>query len=158
MAKKLELLVIHCTATPEGRVVLSKEIRKWHLIDRGWSRLGYSDMVHLSGELENLVPFNFDELVDDDEMTWGVAGKNSIARHIVYVGGLDKTGKFAKDTRTEAQKRTLETYVKYTLLRHPGIKVAGHYHFAAKACPSFVVEDWLSEIGIPEENIYKFIK
>ncbi|RHB24096.1 lysozyme, partial [Bacteroides stercoris] len=27
---KLKYLVIHCTATPEGREVSSADIRKWH--------------------------------------------------------------------------------------------------------------------------------
>jgi len=154
---KLQLLVIHCTATPEGREVSSAKIREMHTspppIGRGWKQVGYSDMVHLDGKIENLVSYDQDDDVDPWEITNGVAGKNSISRHIVYVGGLDKMLN-AKDTRTEAQKETLAVYVKNFLMVHPNCKVAGHYHFANKACPSFVVEEWLREIGIEKKNIY----
>ena len=68
MSKKLTYLIIHCTATPEGREVTSDEIRKWHTSPppkgRGWKQVGYSDMIHLDGTLENLVPYNNDDIVD----------------------------------------------------------------------------------------------
>src|SRR5260221_99957 len=31
MSQKLQLFIIHCTATPEGRNVTPDEIRQWHL-------------------------------------------------------------------------------------------------------------------------------
>lgn len=155
---KLQLLIIHCTATPEGREITSDKIREWHLspppVGRGWKQVGYSDMVHLDGKLENLVTYNEDENVDSWEITNGASGKNSISRHIVYVGGIDKMSN-PKDTRTEAQKDTMEVYVKNFLMAHPKCKVAGHYHFASKACPSFVVEEWLREIGVEKKNIHQ---
>ena len=53
----MKYLVIHCTATPEGREVSSKEIRAWHTNPvsqggRGWKQVGYTDMVHLDGRVE----------------------------------------------------------------------------------------------------------
>lgn len=158
MGKKLELLVIHCTATPEGREVSSDTIRKWHTAPkpkgRGWKQVGYSEMIHLDGTIETLVPYDDDNEVDAWEVTNGAAGINSIARHIVYVGGTDNNGK-AKDTRTDEQKKALEMYVKAHTTLQPQWKIAGHYHFAQKACPSFNVEQWLKRIGINDKNIYK---
>jgi hypothetical protein len=46
-------------------------------------------------------------------------------------------------------------YVLDFIKKHPNIKVAGHYHFANKACPSFKVEDFLAAAGVPKINIYK---
>lgn len=158
---RLKFLIIHCTATPEGREVTSEEIHDWHINGRGWKRVGYSDMVHLDGSLENLIPFNQDDTVDQWEISNGVKGLNTVARHIVYVGGCSKYKmpwqKFhpAKDTRTLAQKDTLLTYVKYMIKRHPHIKVGGHNQFANKACPSFDVPKWLRANGIDEKNICK---
>jgi len=158
MSKKLQLLIIHCTATKEGVNVSSDTIRKWHTAPkpqgRGWKQVGYSEMIHLDGTIEQLVPYDDDNEVDAWEITNGASGVNSIARHIVYVGGVDKNGK-AKDTRTEAQKKALEMYVKAHTTLQPQWKIAGHYHFANKACPSFKVEKWLEEIRIPEKNIYR---
>lgn len=146
---KLNFLIQHCTATPAGREVTRNDIIQWHMNERGWDRLGYSDMVHLDGSLENLTPFNQDDEVDSDEMTWGVAGKNSVSRHIVYVGGFKGV-----DTRTSKQLSALATYYKYTVLRHPHILIAGHNQFSSKACPSFDVPEFCRSIGIPETNIY----
>jgi N-acetylmuramoyl-L-alanine amidase len=157
MAKKLTNLVIHCTATPEGREVSAQQIKQWHTAPkprgRGWSRVGYSDLIELDGTLVNMREYNQDNLVQRSEMTWGVRGKNGTSRHVVYVGGLDSQFN-PKDTRTDAQKKALETYVKFQILRNPNIKVSGHYHFSAKACPCFDVEEWLKSIGIEDKNIY----
>lgn len=158
MSKTLQLLVIHCTATQEGVEVSSDTIRKWHTSPkpkgRGWKQVGYSEMIHLDGTIEQLVPYDDNQKVDAWEITNGATGVNSIARHIVYVGGIDKKGK-AKDTRTEAQKKSMEMYVKAHTTLQPQWKIAGHYHFANKACPSFNVESWCKSIGINDKNIYK---
>jgi len=154
MNKKIKYLVIHCTATPEGRKVTRKDIEEWHLKGRGWSRLGYSDMIHLDGRLENLTDYDMDTLIENHEMTWGVKGINSISRHVVYVGGLDKNLK-PKDTLTPAQKETMADYVRFMVKRYPWIKIAGHNRFANKDCPCFDWRKWLKEIGIPEKNIAK---
>lgn len=159
MKKKLLYLVIHCTATSEGREVSSDEIRKWHLSPqpqgRGWKQVGYTDMIHLNGAIERLVPNNEDAFVDGWEITNGAKGINSVARHIVYVGGCEPHGQTAKDTRTPAQREALAKFVRNFVSKNPDVKVAGHNQFAAKACPSFDVPKWLRSIGIAEKNIYK---
>ena len=53
-----------------------------------------------------------------------------------------------------SQKEALEMYCKAHTTLQPQWRIAGHYHFAAKACPSFDVEEWLEEIGINKKNIY----
>jgi len=151
LPKRIKYLVIHCTATPEGRRVTRRDIYRWHIEERGWSRLGYSDMIHLDGTLENLTEYDSDTLVENHEMTWGVAGINAVSRHVVYVGGLRNSQ--PADTRTEAQKETMKDYVRFMVKRYPWIKVAGHNRFTPKACPCFDWRAWLREIGIPEKNI-----
>jgi N-acetylmuramoyl-L-alanine amidase len=149
--RKMELkrLVIHCTATCEGREVTSGEIRHWHCDPvscggRGWKQVGYSDMIHLDGSVENLVPYNEDDRVDNWEMTNGAAGFNGTSRHVVYVGGLDAKGR-PKDTRTLQQKQALEEYVKKFRKAHPGAAVVGHHDLnPGKACPCFDVKELIS--------------
>lgn len=150
---KLKFLVLHCTATPEGREVSSDDIRAWHTNPvskggRGWSQVGYTDLIHLNGEVERLVDNNEDANVDPWEITNGAKGYNSISRHVVYVGGVVADGKTAKDTRTKAQKAAMETYVKEFHRRHPNVRIIGHREVAAKDCPSFDVQVWLKEIGV----------
>ena len=144
--KKIEHLIIHCTATPPKREVTKWDIQKWHLIERGWKRLGYSDLINLKGELINLTDWNQDGIIKNHEMTWGVAGINSISMHVVYAGGVDKNNK-PEDTRNSYQEYTLEAYVKFILLRYPWITVHGHNEFSSKACPSFNVQKWLRDIN-----------
>ena len=155
---ELQYLIIHCTATPEGRAVTSNTIRRWHTSPppqgRGWKQVGYSDMIHLDGRVENLVSYNENDIVEPWEITNGAKGMNAISRHVVYVGGTDKSGK-PKDTRTSAQLTELECYVKNVIALHPDIKVAGHNQFnSGKACPSFDVPKWLVSIQVSPKNIY----
>ena len=132
---QLKRLVLHCTATPEGREVSAADIRHWHTDPvskggRGWKQVGYTDMIHLDGKVERLVDNNEDEQVDPWEITNGAKGYNSTSRHVVYVGGV------AADGKTDFHRR------------FPSIPVVGHNQLAAKACPSFDVQAWLKEIGI----------
>ena len=155
MGKPLRYLVLHCTATPEGREVTSYMIRHWHTDPvrkggRGWKQVGYTDMIHLDGRIERLVPNNEDATVDPWEITNGAKGINSESRHVVYVGGVDLCGR-PKDTRTAAQLRVMERYVKDFHGRHPDVRIIGHNEVAAKACPSFDVRRWLKTIGIDQK-------
>ncbi|MBD5337685.1 MAG: lysozyme [Bacteroides sp.] len=149
---RLKYLVIHCTATPEGREVTPDDIRRWHTSPvsaggRGWKQVGYTDLIRLDGTVERLVNNNEDANVDPWEVTNGAKGYNSVSRHIVYAGGCDKSNK-PKDTRTAAQEKALVAYVRDFHRRHPSVRIIGHNEIAAKACPSFDVQKWLKSIGI----------
>ena len=83
---KLERLVIHCTATPPGREVSAADIRRWHTAPvsqggRGWRQVGYTDLIHLDGSVERLVPNNEDRTVDPWEITNGACGYNATTSH-----------------------------------------------------------------------------
>ena len=149
---QLKYLVIHCTATPEGRDVTPEDIRRMHTSPvsaggRGWQQVGYTDLIRLDGTVERLVDNNEDANVDPWEVTNGAKGYNSISRHIVYAGGCDKSMN-PKDTRTAAQEKALVAYVRDFHRRFPKIRIIGHNEIAAKACPSFDVQKWLESIGI----------
>lgn len=149
----MKYLVLHCTATPEGREVSAADIRHWHTDPvskggRGWSQVGYTDLIHLDGKVERLVDNNEDAQVDPWEVTNGVAGYNSVSRHVAYAGGVATDGKTAKDTRTPAQLKAMADYVRDFHRRFPQIRIVGHNELAAKACPSFDVQKWLRSIGI----------
>ena len=153
MKKELKYLVIHCTATPQGREVTSDAIRAWHTAPypkgRGWKQVGYTDLIHLDGSIERLVDNNEDAWVDDWEITNGAKGYNSISRHIVYAGGCDRLMN-PKDTRTEAQRKALADYLLDFHRKHPYVKIIGHGDIPGvnKGCPSFDVSAFLKEIGI----------
>lgn len=151
---KMKYLVIHCTATPEGREVSVADIRHWHCDPKsqggqGWKQVGYTDLIHLDGSVERLVDNNEDANVDPWEITNGAAGYNSVSRHIVYAGGVSKADGKPKDTRTLEQKRALVAYVRRFHERFPQVRIVGHCELnPKKACPSFDVQAWLRSIGI----------
>ena len=149
---ELKRLVIHCTDTRQGREVSGAEIRHWHTSPvskggRGWKQVGYADLIHLNGGVENLVAYNEDETVDPWEVTNGAAGYNGTSRHVVYVGGRNMAGE-PWDTRTAEQKKALAKYVRSFRRQHPQAEIVGHRDLpgVSKACPCFDVKQWLREI------------
>jgi N-acetylmuramoyl-L-alanine amidase len=163
MKKPFKYFVIHCTATHEGQNITPETIVRWHTAEppngRGWSQVGYSDMIMLDGSRHQFVKHNGDRFIETNEITNGVKGINSIARHVVYVGGLEpktpnKKPK-AKNTLNTAQKQTLISIIKEVLAYQPDVIIGGHNQFDNKACPSFWVPKFLESIGIPDKNIYK---
>lgn len=131
MARKIDKIFIHCSATPEGRDISAETIKSWHVKGRGWSDIGYHFVIELDGTLKEGRPLH--------RMGAGVKGHNAESVHICYIGGLDKN-KNAKDTRTAEQKDTLNKIVAGLLDDYPAATVHGHNEFAAKACPSFDVQ------------------
>ena len=85
----------------------------------------------------------------DDQKGAHVGKSNTGNIGICYVGGMDAQMKKPKDTRTEAQKKSLLTLIRTYKGRYPGIIIRGHRDWPGvnKACPSFSVADWLKEVG-----------
>ena len=136
--RKIDKIIIHCSATPEGRPVTVETIRKWH-IARGWSDIGYHFVIYLDGSVHEGRPL--------EAIGAHTSGQNLPSIGICYVGGCDKNMK-PKDTRTPAQEAALVKLVKSLEGRFPGASVHGHNEFAAKACPSFDVQKWRKEVGV----------
>lgn len=136
--RRIDEVIIHCTATPEGRDVSVDTIRGWH-IGQGWKDIGYHWVVLLDGTVAPGRP--------ESQVGSHVAGHNTGTLGVVYVGGVDANGN-PKDTRTPTQRDALLAHVKALIERYPTIKkVTGHNQYAAKACPSFDVrKDPLSKL------------
>ena len=137
--------------TREDKRLVVSEIVDKHL-DKGWKNVCYSDVIDLDGRIFSLTKHN-----PTGRCTEWKLGKDidNNARHIAYVGGVNKSSTYLKDTRTDLQKDTLEIYIKYMLKRHPDLLIAGHNQFNDKQCPSFNMEQWLRSINIDDNIIYK---
>lgn len=124
-------IIIHCSATPEGRNVTTADIEAWHK-QRGFSEIGYHYVIYLDGSVH----------IGREESKVGAhcLGHNANSIGVCYIGGVAKDGKTAKDTRTEAQKVTLRNLVANLKRKYPSASVHGHNEFAAKDCPSFDVQ------------------
>jgi hypothetical protein len=133
--RPIRRIIIHCTATPEGRDVSAAEINDWHTA-RGWNGIGYHAVVRLDGRIEPGRP-----IADVGAHT---RGHNDDSLGICYVGGVDADGRTPKDTRTLEQVRALAVQLRQWIRAYniPPNQVFGHRDFdAMKACPSFDVED-----------------
>lgn len=132
--RKIDRIIIHCSATPEGREVGLSEMRRWHL-NRGFSDVGYHYLVHLDGRVEAGRPLG--------RTGAHCYGHNTGSIGICYIGGVAADGRTPKDTRTAAQRSALRALVTLLKFRFPHATLHGHNEFAAKACPSFDVQrDW----------------
>lgn len=130
--------------------ISEKHRGKW---GRGWDRLGYSDMIHIDGTIENLTPYNDDDEVQAHEITWGATGVNATGRHVVYVGGKCT---FGLSSLNDAQFIALQRYTKQFLHLVPDGLIAGHNHFSGKLCPNFNVVEFCQLIAIPTNNILTY--
>ena len=125
--RNINLIIVHCSATPEGRDVSVADIDRWHR-ERGFDGIGYHSVVYIDGSVHEGRPL--------EKVGAHCKGHNAHSIGICYVGGVDSYGK-PKDTRTLAQKDALVNLLMRLKRRFPKAVIRGHRDFAAKACPSF---------------------
>jgi N-acetylmuramoyl-L-alanine amidase len=130
--RKIDKLIIHCTATPEGRETSVEEITKWHKARR-FRTIGYHYIIHIDGEISR------GRTEEEEGAHCKGYNKNSIG--IAYVGGVDCYGKKPKDTRTLEQKHALRMLTESLQDKYIGATIHGHYEFSSKACPSFNIDE-----------------
>lgn len=126
--RTIKEIIVHCTATPEGKDYTVETIRSWHKA-QGWADIGYHHVIYRDGSVHD--GRNID--IAGAHCT----GHNSYSIGIVYVGGYASDGKTAKDTRTEAQKKALVELLRKLRRIYPTAKIYGHRDFANKDCPCF---------------------
>jgi len=129
-------LVLHCTATAQNTPV--ENIKKYWKENLGWKSPGYHKIIEPSGKVV--------VLADDEKICNGVKGHNMTSIHVSYIGGVK--GSKPVDNRTAGQREAMIALVRYYRSKYPGIIVCGHRDFpgVVKACPSFDVKTWLSDI------------
>ena len=139
--RKIEEIIIHCSATPKGRHTTVEDIDRWHR-DRGFKGIGYHYVIYLDGSIHK----------GRDESVVGAhcALRNSKSIGICYIGGCEKVGNrlIAKDTRTPEQKEALMTLLRDLVTRYPGATLHGHNEFSDKTCPCFNVQEEYANISI----------
>tara|TARA_B100000780_G_scaffold118034_1_gene82821 strand:- start:3203 stop:3649 length:447 start_codon:yes stop_codon:yes gene_type:complete len=126
--RKINKLIVHCSATREGQHISLETIRHWHL-KRGWSDIGYHYVIELDGKVKSGR--------QEERMGAHCKGHNKDSIGVCYVGGVESDGKTPKDTRTEVQKESLAQLLLELKSMHCDANVYSHGDFSAKACPSF---------------------
>lgn len=129
--RTIDKIIIHCSATPEGKDFTVSDIDQWHR-QRGFASIGYHYVIYLDGSIHEGRPL---ELQGAHTL-----GHNARSVGICYIGGVAADGRTPKDTRTYKQKEALIALVNDLKTRFPEATVHGHREFANKACPSFDVK------------------
>ena len=126
--RTIKELIVHCSATPEGKDYSVDTIRQWHL-QRGFSDIGYHYVIYRDGSIH----------IGRDESIIGAhcTGHNSYSIGVCYIGGCASDGKTPKDTRTTEQKQSLVKLLKELKTKYPQASIHSHKDFTNKACPSF---------------------
>lgn len=133
-------IIIHCSATEEGRDFTVEDIRRWHVQGNGWKDIGYHYVIYRDGSVHPGRPL--------DQVGAHTTGHNAKSIGVCYVGGVASDRKTPKDTRTPEQKAALIELVRSLKLVFGVSKVSGHNEYAKKACPSFDVQKWRKEVGV----------
>lgn len=136
--KKPNLIVIHCSATREGKEYSVDDIRKMHKA-RGFSDVGYHFIISLDGKIQQARPLCIKGA--------HVRGHNTNSIGVCYIGGLDDNGG-AKDTRTDQQKAALERLLSSLLVVYPSVKkILGHRDLSPDLDGDGVVEshEWMKQ-------------
>ena len=126
--RKIDLIIVHCSATPEGKDFTTADIDRWHR-QRGFVSIGYHFVSYRDGSVHHGRPLA--------QVGAHCQGHNAHSIGICYIGGLTADGKHPKDSRTEEQKSALVALLRKLRVQFPNAKIRGHRDFTAKACPSF---------------------
>ena len=130
--RMINKIIIHCSATPEGKDYTVDDIRRWHK-QQGWSDIGYHYVVYRNGDVVN------GRDVDIQGAHCADNGGNINSIGICYIGGCARDGKTPKDTRTDAQKLALLNLLLDLKKLYPHAVILGHRDLDdhGKLCPSF---------------------
>ena len=150
--REIKAIVIHCSASPNGRWTAAPDIDRWH-DERGFERLeswrekfnpdykaiGYHYIIYTNGAIATGR--------HQDEIGAHAGGYNKHTLGVCLIG----TDKF-----TAEQWQALDELVAKLRERHPGAKVLGHRDLpdVHKLCPGFDVAAWLAREGdVPDELV-----
>lgn len=137
--RAIKYIAVHCTAGSQHTTIkeLQQEFRR-----KGWKNPGYHYVVAADGTIT--------QLLDEDKVSNGVKGYNSVLINVAYIGGIDAEGK-PVDNRTDAQKASLAGLLGVLRKKYPTATIQGHRDFSPdrnrngriepsefiKACPCF---------------------
>ena len=146
--RQIKYIAVHCTAGSQKQSIedLRAEFRR-----KGWKKPGYHFVVKPDGGIV--------QMLDEEEVSNGVKGYNSVIINVAYIGGIDAQGK-ATDNRTEAQKQSLENLLRILRGKYPKAVIQGHRDFSPdlngngkiekcewiKACPCFDAKEEYAHI------------
>lgn len=138
-------IVIHYSATPIERDFTSADIDQMHRL-RGFKEIGYHYFIRKDGTVEK--GRDMDQAGRFEQGAHS-KGENGASIGICYEGGVSAAApNTGYDTRTRAQRVSMEALILTLLDRFPKAIVEGHRDMpgAATQCPGFDARAWWSEV------------
>lgn len=153
-SRLIDEIIIHCSATKEGKAFTSAQIDAVHRerlfssyigADGKKHYVGYHYVIHLDGTIEACRP--------ESKIGCHASGHNTRSIGVCYIGGLDSrdtNGTMIKDTRTPQQKESLIKIIKELKSRYGTIKrVIGHRDTSPDLNGNGVIEPYEFIKGCP---------
>lgn len=145
--RKINKIIIHCAATPNGKHFTIEDIDSWHK-ERGFNRdrnavlnfnphlshIGYHYVIYVDGSVH--------AGRNEDEIGAHAQGYNSNSIGICLIG---------TDMFTDAQYRSLECLLRLKLIDYPKAEIIGHYAVDkhGKTCPNIDIPAYLASDYLP---------
>ena len=143
-SRRINKIVMHCTATPVGRDVDADDVDNMHLNRWGVSSgIGYHYLIKLDGTIEKGRWADFSGA--------HTRGHNRDTLAVAYAGGVDSTLRSVEDNHTKAQKKSIEALLTLLRLKYKLDKsdILGHREFSGvyKDCPCLNMDQIRHDIG-----------
>lgn len=143
--RNIDMIILHCADTKPSMDIGVKEIRKWHVEERGWRDIGYHWVIRRDGTIERGRP--------ESDTGAHCSGYNSRSIGICLVGGMQQNSSRSEDNFLPCQFESLKKLIADIRARYPyrRLSIHGHDEFADKECPVFSVSKFLSDYGVNRE-------
>tara|TARA_R110002020_G_scaffold93467_2_gene225498 strand:+ start:4267 stop:4668 length:402 start_codon:yes stop_codon:yes gene_type:complete len=129
--RNINEIVLHCADTKITQSFSIKDIRKWHVEERGWSDVGYHYYIRLNGNIERGRPV--------EKSGAHAKGHNSNSIGVCFEGGkLSNGDKWV--TPLLPQMIGYKKLKDYLFAVYGELKVSAHYEYSSKSCPNFDID------------------
>ena len=127
--RTVTLIIVHCSATPDGKSLPAEACRLDHIRHRHFSDIGYHFYVTRDGDIHRGRPI--------EKVGAHCLQHNAHSVGVCYEGGLDAHS-LPCDTRTPAQRGSLLALLRELKRQFPRALIVGHRDLnPRKSCPCF---------------------
>jgi N-acetylmuramoyl-L-alanine amidase len=117
-------IVLHHSATPDGKVLRDFDAIKKEHIKRGWRDIGYHWVIEKVNGALTAIP---------GRREWE-SGAHCVGRNVDGIG-ICLIGNYEKQVPNEEQYRFVANLCRQIMTRYPIIEIGGHQQYDATLCP-----------------------
>ena len=86
--RRIDEIIVHCTASPEGQPMTVKQIDDIHRKEKKWACIGYHKVIYLDGSIHDGRPI--------EQVGAHCLNHNAHSIGVWYVGGCEKDGEIGR--------------------------------------------------------------